>query len=68
MDGSYKNAVNRFVEVMEILGGLGLALPGMLRVRTELTPLADASLVIIMIGVVVVTIQTMGFAMLQCRL
>jgi len=64
MDASYKNAVNRFVGVMEILGGLGLALPGMLRVRTELTPLADASLVIIMIGVVVVTIQTMGFAML----
>jgi hypothetical protein len=29
---------------------------------TELTPLAAASLVIIMIGAVVVTIQAMGFA------
>lgn len=53
----------RFIGVMEILGGLGLILPGMLRVRTELTPLAAAGLVVIMIGAVVVTIQTMGFAM-----
>lgn len=53
----------RFIGVMEILGGLGLLLPGMLRIRTELTSLAAAGLVIIMIGAVVVTIQTMGFAM-----
>lgn len=53
----------RFIGVMEILGGLGLILPGMLRIRTELTSLAAAGLVIIMIGAVVVTIQTMGFAM-----
>jgi hypothetical protein len=52
----------RFIGVMEILGGLGLMLPGMLRIRTELTPLAAAGLVIIMIGSVVVTIRTMGFA------
>jgi DoxX-like family len=53
----------RFIGVMEILGGLGLVLPGILRIRTELTPLAAAGLVIIMIGAVVVTIQTMGLAM-----
>jgi len=53
----------RFIGVVEILGGLGLILPGILRVRTELTPLAAAGLVVIMIGAVVVTIQTMGFAM-----
>jgi len=52
----------RLIGVMEILGGLGLMLPGMLRIRTELTAFAAAGLVIIMIGAVVVTIQTMGVA------
>ena len=52
----------RFIGVMEILGGLGLVLPGMLRIRTGLTPLAAAGLFIIMTGAVVVTIQTMGSA------
>ena len=50
----------RFIGVMEILGGLGLVLPGMLRIRTGLTPLAAVGLSVIMIGAVVVTIQTMG--------
>jgi hypothetical protein len=49
----------RFIGVMEILGGLGLVLPGMLRIRTALTPLAAAGLTIIMIGALVVTIQTL---------
>ena len=53
----------RFIGVMEILGGLGLVLPGMLRIRTALTPLAAAGLVIIMVGAVVVTIQTMGLVL-----
>lgn len=53
----------RFIGITEILGGLGLMLPGMLRVWTELTALAAAGLVIIMLGAVVVTIQTMGLAM-----
>jgi len=53
----------RFIGVMEILGGLGLVLPGMLRIRTGLTPLAAAGLSIIMTGAVVVTIQTMGSAL-----
>jgi len=53
----------RFIGVMETLGGLGLVLPGMLRTRTVLTPLAAAGLSIIMVGAVVVTIQTMGLAL-----
>ena len=42
----------RFIGVVEILGGLGLVLPGLLRVRPGLTPLAAAGLVIIMAGAV----------------
>jgi hypothetical protein len=53
----------RFIGAMEILGGLGLVLPGMLHIRMKLTQLAAAGLVIIMIGAVVVTIQTMGVAL-----
>jgi len=45
-----------FISVMEILGGLGLILPGLLRIRTGLTPLAAAGLVIIMSGAVVIGI------------
>jgi len=45
-----------FISVMEILGGLGLILPGLLRIRTSLTPLAAAGLVIIMSGAVVIGI------------
>ena len=40
----------RFVAVDEVLGALGLLLPGLLRVQTGLTPLAASGLVIIMIG------------------
>src|SRR5580704_4564897 len=36
----------RFVAVMEILGGLGLVLPGILHIQMKLTPLAAAGLVI----------------------
>ena len=53
----------RFIGTMEILGALGLVLPGILRIGTKLTPLAATGLVMIMIGAVVVTIQTMGPAM-----
>src|SRR5215471_13010968 len=53
----------RFIGVMEILGGLGLVLPGMLGIRTALTPLAATGLAVIMVGAVVVTIQTMGLAL-----
>jgi hypothetical protein len=49
----------RFIGVAELLGGLGLVLPGLLRTRPGLTPLAAAGLVIIMIGATVVTLMTM---------
>jgi uncharacterized membrane protein YphA (DoxX/SURF4 family) len=48
----------RFIGVAEVLGAIGLILPGLLRIRPGLTPLASAALVIIMIGAVVVTIRT----------
>ena len=44
----------RFIGLMEVLGGLGLILPSLLRVRPGLTPLAAAGLVIIMIGATVI--------------
>src|SRR3989442_15626355 len=40
----------RFLGVAEGLGALGLILPGLLRIRPGLTPLAAAGLVIVMIG------------------
>jgi uncharacterized membrane protein YphA (DoxX/SURF4 family) len=46
-----------FVGLMEVLGGLGMILPGLLRIRTGLTPLAAAGLVIIMIGATVVFLR-----------
>ena len=44
----------RFIGVTEVLGALGLILPGLLRIRPGLTPLAAAGLVIIMIGATVI--------------
>jgi hypothetical protein len=46
----------RFIGVAEVLGALGLILPGLLRIRPGLTPLAAAGLVIIMIGAIAVTL------------
>ena len=46
----------RFIGVAEVLGGLGLVLPWLLRIRPVLTPIAAAALVVIMIGAVVVTV------------
>jgi len=40
----------RFISVCELLGGLGMVLPGLLKIRTELTPLAAAGLTIITLG------------------
>ena len=47
-----------FIGVAEMLGGLGLILPGLLRIRPSLTVLAASGLVIIMIGATVVTLST----------
>ena len=46
----------RFIGVAEVLGAIGLILPGLLRIRPGLTPLAAAGLVIIMVGATVVTL------------
>jgi len=46
----------RFIGVAEVLGAIGLILPGLLGIRPGLTPLAAAGLVIIMIGATVTTL------------
>jgi uncharacterized membrane protein YphA (DoxX/SURF4 family) len=50
----------QFIGVCEVLGGLGLILPGLLRIRRGLTPLAAVGLLIIMIGAVVLTVMGDG--------
>lgn len=55
--------VIRFIGVCELLGALGMLLPGLLRIRPGLTPLAAAGLVIIMIGATVCTVVWMGAAL-----
>jgi DoxX-like protein len=45
----------KFIGVCETLGALGLILPGVFRVRRELTPIAALGLVIIMIGAVAIS-------------
>src|SRR5215208_2716774 len=42
-----------FIGVAEVLGGLGLILPGLTGIRTGLTPLAAAGLVMVTIGATV---------------
>lgn len=51
-----------FIGLCECLGALGLVLPGLTRVHTELTPLAAAGLTVIMIGATTVTVLGMGVA------
>ena len=46
----------RFIGVCEILGAIGMILPGLTGIKPGLTPLAAAGLVIIMIGATVVNI------------
>ena len=53
----------RFIAVCEVLGAIGLILPGLLRIRQGLTPLAAAGLVIIMIGATIATLATGAVAM-----
>jgi uncharacterized membrane protein YphA (DoxX/SURF4 family) len=52
----------RFISVAEVLGAIGLILPGLLGIRPGLTPLAASGLVIIMIGATVVTLAGGGVA------
>ncbi len=50
----------KFIGLCEVTGAIGLILPGLLRVRPGLTPLAAAGLVIIMAGATAVTAATQG--------
>lgn len=52
----------RFTGVVEVLGALGLLLPGLLRIKPWLTPLAAAGLVVIMIGATALTVAADGVA------
>jgi hypothetical protein len=45
----------RFLGVAEVLGAVGLVLPGLFRTHQELTPLAAVGLVIIMVGATIIT-------------
>jgi uncharacterized membrane protein YphA (DoxX/SURF4 family) len=47
-----------FIGGAEILGAIALVLPGILRIRIGLTPLAAAALVVIMIGATAVNLKT----------
>jgi len=53
----------RFIALCEVLGALGLILPGLLRIRPGLAPLAAAGLVTIMIGATMLTLMTGDVAM-----
>ena len=46
-------ALHWFSGTAEILGGLGLILPGLTKIQTRLTPLAGAGLVLVMVGAIV---------------
>jgi uncharacterized membrane protein YphA (DoxX/SURF4 family) len=48
----------QFIGVAEVLGGLGLILPGLLRIRTLLTPLAAAGLLVVMVGATAITLAS----------
>jgi hypothetical protein len=46
----------RFIGVCEILGAIGMILPGLTRIRPGLTPLGAGGLIIIMIGATVINL------------
>ena len=51
-----------FIGICECLGAFGLLLPGLLRIRTSLTPLAAAGLTLIMVGATTISVLAMGVA------
>ena len=53
----------RFIGVCEVLGALGLVLPGVFKTRQYLTPLAAVGLIIIMIGATVTNMMGVGASM-----
>jgi hypothetical protein len=46
----------QFIGIAELLGALGLILPGLVHIQTRLTPLAAAGLVIVMFGATALTV------------
>ena len=50
----------KFIGVCEVLGALGLVLPGLFRRQQHLTVWAAIGLTILMIGAVVISVQGMG--------
>lgn len=50
-------ALHYFSGTAEILGGLGLILPGLFKIQTRLVPLAGAGLALVMIGAIVWHLQ-----------
>ena len=56
----FSNLFMKFIGTCEVLGGLGLVLPGLFRTWKGLTPLAALGLLIIMIGAVVVSVTGIG--------
>jgi uncharacterized membrane protein YphA (DoxX/SURF4 family) len=52
----------KFIGVCEVLGALGLILPGLLHKKPSLTPLAAVGLVILMIGAVALSVAADGVA------
>jgi uncharacterized membrane protein YphA (DoxX/SURF4 family) len=53
----------RFIGVAEIVGAIGLILPGLLRIKPGLTPLAAVGLAVIMVGATILTLATSPVAM-----
>ena len=51
-----------FIGIVEILGGLGLILPGLTRIQTRLTPLAALGLLLVMTGAVVYHVSRNEFS------
>ena len=51
------SGLHLFSGMAEILGGLGLILPGVTKIQTRLTPLAGTGLVLLMIGAIVWHLQ-----------
>jgi DoxX-like protein len=59
----FPGAFLQFIGVCEVLGAVGLILPWALRIRPELTPLAAAGLVVIMLGATASTLAIGGGVM-----
>jgi hypothetical protein len=55
----------RFLGLAETLGAIGMILPGLLRMRTGLTPLAASGLTLIMMGATVLTPTLLGMDLIM---